>query len=167
MKAHLLLFGLIPLVVHAERTAPNRVQLPIAAHSLLVHFDERAEEFANLVVFEGYLLRDGLPGGSKLLDFEHGGVLYHPGDYTVKKKVTRGKVKVHDKTTGKGRDQDEVDFDDGVAEIWYGLHALQFPRARGGSRGLIMRPKPLSFERDYLRIVSTEAAVLFESCVTF
>lgn len=167
MKAHLLLFGLSPLVVHCRRDSPEWVELPGAGNSLKVRFDQRAEGFTNLIVFEGYLVRDGLPRGSKQLDFEHGGTVYHPGEFTIKKKVTAGKVKRHDPITGRWRDQDEVEFQDDVAVIRYGLHALQFPRASCGSRGLIIRPKPMSLERDYLRIVSTKETVCFESCVTY
>lgn len=167
MNAHVLRFGERGKVVRYERTGEGEVLLILEQIAHWVSYDARAEGYSRLMVFDGHLLRDGMPHGSKPLSFKAYGKKYRSGELEISHKTTSGKIKRSDSVTGLPRDCDKVTEQGGVAVTSYFLHMFQFPKGRTGTRGIFMRPKPLSLEREYIRIVSTPEAATFETCVTF
>ncbi len=167
MDCHVLRFGERAKLVPLHRLDSRTVLVSFDRVEHRFEYDARAEGYSHLVVFDGHLLRDGIPHGAKPLSYEAYGRTYRSGEFEIVLTTTSGKVKRVDPTTGLDRDRDEVTDEDGVARTRFYLHAFQFPRAKNGTRGIFMRPKPLSLEREYVRIVSTPSSVVFETCVSF
>jgi hypothetical protein len=75
-------------------------------------------------------------------------------------------VRIHDRITWLPREEDEIESFAGRAIARSPLYALQFPRGKTGARGIVYRHSVPSLERQYMRIVSYENDVIFESCVS-
>lgn len=160
----------------AERVDKATVVFKVADSSYIIQLSEKADGHTALIGFDGFLLRHGLAGGTKVLTYQFskkGTEAPGPGPEDVEMSTEPGNVRHESDYEGVLRDPVDYLVTGGADPRAYALHRksqrhfLALPITREGSRSLVCQLKPRSLQRRYIMFVATLEEVRFITCNSY
>ncbi len=171
--------GLGRVLYKAERLDEKTIMFMFEGKVYCVWFPQKAEEHAALVCFDGFLLRHGLAGGAKVLEYEYS----DNGDNGQKKGPEHIEIRSNQSNVRRISEYEDEDSrtkpdyylvpGEGISEVALALHHrsvrhfILVPKSKSGSRSLFCQLKPRSLERRYIMIVATYSEIQFITCNSY
>jgi len=170
VRAWILEHGKTTLVYESRRTTAHTAEVVVGGVSYAVDFGENQEVWHNLVVIDGVLLPHGLPRSARILRNVPAGrtQFWYDGEIPERRKATSPIGKV---CRGGGLPfgaqllelPDMLDYHkvkDGMVEVTFARWFIALQKSQV-KQTLFFRYKPVSFERQYINIVSLANEVKF------
>ncbi len=164
----------------ARRVSNDGVVFPIGDSTYHIDLSDKADAHTALIGFDGFFLRHGLAGGTKVLKYEftkkntavpiRGGECIEVG---TGRAHARHISEYEDETGMREPDDYYQVLSDTAKDKVYAhparsqRHFIAVPITREGSRSLVCQLKPRSLQRRYVMLVATREEVQFITCNSY